>query len=111
MCVCLIVGLCHWIRATVKPISRVPFCVATPASVVDPSQCPASFTCLIHALKAPGSVLSSWIEYMIGFFCLMSGFYRDVQDVQLKSGPYFNMNNLCTKIYNMLYYTTNLYLQ
>jgi hypothetical protein len=31
--------------------------------------------------------------------------------VQLKSGPYFNMSNLFTKIYNMLYYTTNLYLQ
>jgi len=34
-----------------------------------------------------------------------------VQIVQLKSGPYFNMSNLFTKIYNMLYYTTNLYLQ
>jgi hypothetical protein len=31
--------------------------------------------------------------------------------VQLKSGPYFNMSNLFTKIYNMLYYTPNLYLQ
>jgi len=31
--------------------------------------------------------------------------------VQLKSGLYFNMNNLVIKIYNMLYYTTNLYLQ
>jgi hypothetical protein len=31
--------------------------------------------------------------------------------VQLKSGPYFNMSNLFTKIYNMSYYTTNLYLQ
>jgi hypothetical protein len=31
--------------------------------------------------------------------------------VQLKSGPYFNISNLFTKIYNMLYYTTNLYLQ
>jgi hypothetical protein len=34
-----------------------------------------------------------------------------VQVVQLKSGPYFNTSNLFTKIYNMLYYTTNLYLQ
>jgi hypothetical protein len=34
-----------------------------------------------------------------------------IQDVQLKSGPYFNMSNLFTKIYNMLYYITNLYLQ
>jgi hypothetical protein len=34
-----------------------------------------------------------------------------LQDVQLKSGPYFNMRNLFTKIYNMLYYTTTLYLQ
>jgi len=34
-----------------------------------------------------------------------------VQSVQLKSVPYFNMSNLFTKIYNMLYYTANLYLQ
>ena len=34
-----------------------------------------------------------------------------IQSVQLKGGPYFNMSNLFTKIYNMLYYTTNLYLQ
>jgi len=33
-----------------------------------------------------------------------------IQGVQLKRGPYFNMNNLFTKIYNMLYYTTHLYL-
>jgi hypothetical protein len=37
--------------------------------------------------------------------------YYHLQDFQLKSGPYFNMRNLFTKIYNMLYYTTNLYLQ
>ena len=36
---------------------------------------------------------------------------RKIQDVQLKSGPYFNMSNLFTKIYNMLYYTTDVYLQ
>jgi hypothetical protein len=35
----------------------------------------------------------------------------NVQRVQLKSGADFNMSNLFTKIYNMLYYTTNLYLQ
>ena len=35
----------------------------------------------------------------------------DVQGVQLKSGPYFNPSSLFTKIYNTLYYTTNLYLQ
>jgi hypothetical protein len=34
-----------------------------------------------------------------------------VQGVQLKSGRYFNMSDLFTKIYNMLHYTTNLYLQ
>jgi len=34
-----------------------------------------------------------------------------IQGVQLKSGSYFNMSNLFTKIYNMLHYTTNLYLQ
>jgi len=34
-----------------------------------------------------------------------------VQSVQLKSGPYFNISNLFTKIYNMLCYTPNLYLQ
>ena len=32
--------------------------------------------------------------------------YRQIQGVQLKSEPYFNMSNLFTKIYNMLYYTT-----
>jgi len=37
-------------------------------------------------------------------------YYKNIQAVQLKSGPYFNMSNLFTKIY-MLYYTTNLYLQ
>jgi len=37
--------------------------------------------------------------------------YSFIQSVQLKSGPYFNMRNLFIKIYNMLYYTTNLYLQ
>jgi len=34
-----------------------------------------------------------------------------VQGVQLKSGSYFNMSNLFTKIYNMLYYITKMYLQ
>ena len=34
-----------------------------------------------------------------------------IQDVQLKSGLYFNMSNLYTKVYDMLYYTNNLYLQ
>jgi len=37
--------------------------------------------------------------------------YIKVQGVQLKSGPYFNMSNLFNNIYNMLCYTTNLYLQ
>jgi len=47
-------------------------------------------------------------------FCLKSRTAiqdAELQGVQLKSGPYFNMSNLFTKIYNMLYYTTNLYLQ
>jgi len=34
-----------------------------------------------------------------------------IQGVQLKSGLYFNVSNLFTKIYNMLCYTTNLNLQ
>jgi hypothetical protein len=34
-----------------------------------------------------------------------------IQGVQLKIGPYFNMSNLFTKIYKVLYYTTKLYLQ
>jgi hypothetical protein len=34
-----------------------------------------------------------------------------LQRVKLKSESYFNMSNLFTKIYKMLYYTTNLYLQ
>jgi hypothetical protein len=40
-----------------------------------------------------------------------SEYHSFVPGVQLKSGPYFNISNLFTKIYNMLYYTTNLYLQ
>jgi len=36
---------------------------------------------------------------------------QKIQGVQLKSGPYFNISNLFTKIYNILYYTTNLYIQ
>jgi hypothetical protein len=35
---------------------------------------------------------------------------KHVQGDQLKSGPYFNTSNLFTKIYNMLYYITDLYL-
>jgi hypothetical protein len=34
-----------------------------------------------------------------------------LQGVQLKRGPCFNMSNVFTKLYNILYYTTNLYLQ
>jgi len=34
-----------------------------------------------------------------------------LQGVQLKSGPYFNMRDLFPKVYDMLYYTTNPYLQ
>ena len=37
--------------------------------------------------------------------------HGQLQSVQLKSAPYFNMSNLFTKIYSMLYYTTNQYLQ
>jgi hypothetical protein len=43
--------------------------------------------------------------------CLNHPAPNNIQRVQLKSGPYFNTSNLFTKIYNMLYYTTNLYLQ
>jgi len=35
---------------------------------------------------------------------------RNIQVFNLK-WTYFNMSNLFTKIYNVLYYTTNLYLQ
>jgi len=37
--------------------------------------------------------------------------YIYIQGVQLKSEPHFNMSKLFTKIYTMLYHTTNLYLQ
>ena len=42
----------------------------------------------------------------------IKAYYLDklIQGVQLKSGPIL-MSNLFTKIYNMLHYTTNLYLQ
>ena len=46
-----------------------------------------------------------------GICVLKFTFYIKVTGVQLKSGPYFNISNLFTKIYNILYYTTNLYLQ
>jgi hypothetical protein len=42
--------------------------------------------------------------------CVVDYMYYHLKGVQLKIGPYFNMSNLFTKIYNMLYYTTNLYL-
>jgi len=42
---------------------------------------------------------------------IVASYFADYTGFQLKSGPYFNMSNLFTKIYNMLYYTTNLYLQ
>jgi hypothetical protein len=43
---------------------------------------------------------------------LVVSLYNDlyITGVNLKSGTYFNISNLFTKIYNMLYYTTNLYL-
>ena len=49
------------------------------------------------------SKMKDYIDYII--------FTVYIQDVQLKSEPYFNMSNLFTKIYNMLYYTTKPYLQ
>jgi len=36
---------------------------------------------------------------------------RKLQYVQFKSKSYINMSNLFTNIYNIIYYTTNLYLQ
>jgi len=49
--------------------------------------------------------------YQTEFTCFKMHCVLRIQGVQLKSGPYFNMSNLFTKIYIMLYYTTNLYLQ
>jgi hypothetical protein len=48
--------------------------------------------------------------YHFWFSCTV---HRDtiIQNVQLESVPYFNMCNLCTKIYKILYDTTNLCLQ
>ena len=48
-------------------------------------------------------------EFVIGDFDVYSRL--DIQGVQLKNRSYFNMSNLFTKIYKMLYYTTKLYLQ
>ena len=52
-------------------------------------------------------------DYVFDFQALYQNVQRIylVQGVQLKSEPYFNMSDLFTKIYNILYYTTNLYLQ
>jgi len=45
------------------------------------------------------TLILQWIgEWMLGYFPAVI-----VQGVQLKSGPYFNISNLFTKIYNMLY--------
>ena len=49
--------------------------------------------------------------YMFMCVCIYIYIYIYIQGVQLKSEPYFNMSNLFTKIYNILYYTTKLYLQ
>jgi hypothetical protein len=53
------------------------------------------------------------LDFVDSFVSLLkhSDPYTLIQGVQIKSEPYFNMSNLFTKIYNMLYYTTNLYLQ
>jgi len=51
------------------------------------------------------------VYYTILYYVIIFILYYIIQGVQLKSGLYFNMSNLFTKIYNMLYYATNLYLQ
>jgi hypothetical protein len=61
-------------------------------------------------------VMSTHLTDYSTVFLSLSAFERHfrghhVQGVQLKSGLYYNISNLFTKIYNMLYYTTNLYLQ
>ena len=53
---------------------------------------------LLIVIRLKGQRKSQDIEIRV-----ISGLRNEVQDVQLKSGPYFNMSNLCTKIYNMLY--------
>jgi len=58
----------------------------------------------LHAQQ--NNLLSYWKDYS-DFFHFVN---TVIQSVQLKSGLYFNISNLFTKIYNMLYYTTNLYI-
>ena len=57
-------------------------------------------------------VISSKVHRQLCWYIeLVNIVFTFIQGVQLKSGPYFNISNLFTKTYNMLYYTTNLYLQ
>jgi hypothetical protein len=57
------------------------------------------------------SLGTNYLHHSPTLFCYITLVSPLLQDVQLRSEPYFNMSNLFTNIYNMLYYTTNLYLQ
>jgi hypothetical protein len=58
------------------------------------------------------NIFSPWKSCLLKYKVLnYSRTSRAYTGVQLKSETYFNMSNLFTKIYNVLYYTTNLYLQ
>ena len=54
----------------------------------------------------------AWNQSKLWFVVSHHKYIKSIlQCVQLKIGPHFIMSNLFTKIYNMLYYTTKLYLQ
>jgi hypothetical protein len=60
--------------------------------------------CTITVPSVTVTLEKQWVLYLQEIF-------KHIPGVQHKSGPYFNISNLFTKIYNMLYYTTKLYLQ
>ena len=65
---------------------------------------------LLYQVSFHNIVFVAFVSYEIEILSNLSMTMIE-QGVQLKSEPYFNMCNLFTTIYNMLYYTTNLYLQ
>jgi len=62
-------------------------------------------------MKQAKNLKKAYFKEIVPVHDLLANSAVHIQGVRLKSGPYFDMSNLFTKIYSMLYYTTNLYLQ
>jgi hypothetical protein len=72
---------------------------------------PLSGSALLVLVKVTVVKIANYGTSVCGDVAAATSPHINLRGVQLKSGPYFNRSNLFTKIYNMLYYTTNLYLQ